>query len=139
MLPPLAQPERGRDVNDPERQEHPLLAAVRPLLARVGGELVEVGALVGDDVPLLWDGAVVAGVRLETTERPSDLALMLEQLADELGAELRALDRAGRQNAVRVLEERGAFNYRKSVETVAEVLGVTRFTVYNYLNRDRSA
>jgi predicted transcriptional regulator YheO len=34
-----------------------------------------------------------------------------------------------------MLEERGAFAYRKSAETVAEALGVTRFTVYNYLNR----
>jgi predicted transcriptional regulator YheO len=38
---------------------------------------------------------------------------------------------------VRLLEERGAFTYRKSAETVAEALNVTRFTVYNYLNRDR--
>ena len=34
-----------------------------------------------------------------------------------------------------MLEERGAFAFRKSAETVAEALGVTRFTVYNYLNR----
>lgn len=28
---------------------------------------------------------------------------------------------------------------RKSAETVAEALGVTRFTVYNYLNRSSGA
>jgi predicted transcriptional regulator YheO len=28
---------------------------------------------------------------------------------------------------------------RRSAETVAEALGVTRFTVYNYLNRARGA
>ena len=42
-----------------------------------------------------------------------------------------------KQRAVRLLEERGAFSYRKSAEVVAEALGVTRFTVYNYLNRIR--
>ncbi len=31
-------------------------------------------------------------------------------------------------------DERGAFAYRRSVEDVADSLGVSRFTVYNYLN-----
>ncbi|MGH3425587.1 MAG: helix-turn-helix domain-containing protein, partial [Nocardioidaceae bacterium] len=29
------------------------------------------------------------------------------------------------------------FTHRRSAETVAEALGVSRFTVYNYLNRRR--
>ncbi len=60
---------------------------------------------------------------------------LLADVATELGGRLDALPRAEKQRAVRLLEERGAFDYRKSVETVAEALGVTRFTVYNYLNR----
>ncbi len=63
------------------------------------------------------------------------LEQLLADLAAELGDPLRDLPRAGKQRAVRLLEERGAFAYRKSAETVAEALGVTRFTVYNYLNR----
>ena len=62
---------------------------------------------------------------------------LLAQVASELGGDLRALPRAQKQQAVRLLEERGAFDYRKSPEIVAEALGVTRFTVYNYLNRER--
>ncbi|UUZ59852.1 helix-turn-helix domain-containing protein [Nocardioides sp. B-3] len=31
----------------------------------------------------------------------------------------------------------GAFTYRRSAETIAEAIGVSRFTVYNYLNRTR--
>ena len=58
-------------------------------------------------------------------------------VADALGGDLRTLDRPAKQRAVRVLEERGAFEFRKSAEIVAEALGVTRFTVYNYLNRER--
>ncbi|WP_026454183.1 helix-turn-helix domain-containing protein, partial [Saccharomonospora iraqiensis] len=65
------------------------------------------------------------------------LAGLLDDLAAELGAPLAELPRAEKQRAVRLLEERGAFHYRKSAETVAEALGVTRFTVYNYLNRSR--
>lgn len=62
---------------------------------------------------------------------------LLADVASELGAPLRELARADKQRAVRMLEERGAFAYRKSAETVAEALGVSRFTVYNYLNRAR--
>jgi predicted transcriptional regulator YheO len=40
---------------------------------------------------------------------------------------------------VRTLEARGAFSVRHGVETVAGALGVSRFTVYNYLNRDNAA
>ena len=36
--------------------------------------------------------------------------------------------------AVQMLHERGAFELRRSVETVAEAMGVSRFTIYNYLN-----
>lgn len=61
---------------------------------------------------------------------------LLADVATELGGPLDALPRADKQRAVRLLEERGAFDYRRSAETVAEALGVTRFTVYNYLNRD---
>ena len=32
------------------------------------------------------------------------------------------------------LLERGAFELRRSVEAVAEAMGVSRFTIYNYLN-----
>lgn len=126
-------------MTDPGTASHPLLAAVAPLVERIDGQLVAAGVLGPDDVPLVWEGEVVGGVRLAPQERPTDLAEILEQLAGELGGPLHSLDRAGRQQAVRLLDERGAFNYRKSVETVADVLGVTRFTVYNYLNRGRSA
>jgi hypothetical protein len=118
---------------------HPLLAAVRPLLDRVGGEFVPESELQDTDVQLVWEGEVVGGVRLPPAgagpEASGTLDGMLSDLAGELGAQLSELPRAEKQRAVRILEERGAFAYRKSAETVAEALGVTRFTVYNYLNR----
>jgi len=33
-----------------------------------------------------------------------------------------------------MLDERGAFAFRRSVESVADLMGVSRFTIYNYLN-----
>ncbi|WP_020671236.1 helix-turn-helix domain-containing protein [Amycolatopsis nigrescens] len=61
---------------------------------------------------------------------------LIREVESELGAALAELDRPGKQRAVRLLEERGAFQLRKSAALVAEALGVTRFTVYNYLNRE---
>lgn len=122
---------------------HPLLVALAPVLERVHAVLVPPGSLGTGDVPLVWDGETVAGVRLPgqpaaaPVEAVGDLGRLLEDLAAELGAPLRDLPRPQKQRAVRLLEERGAFTYRKSAETVAEALNVSRFTVYNYLNRDR--
>ncbi|WIY02492.1 helix-turn-helix domain-containing protein [Amycolatopsis mongoliensis] len=64
------------------------------------------------------------------------LARLIADVERELGAKLGELDRPGKQRAVRLLRERGAFGLRKSVSSVADALGVTRFTVYNYLNRE---
>lgn len=118
-------------------QSHPLLVAVQPLVDRVGGELVPGSELLDGDVQLVWDGELVGGVRLPSgaAEAAGSLDGLLSDLAGELGAPLSELPRVEKQRAVRMLEERGAFAYRRSAETVAEALGVTRFTVYNYLNR----
>jgi predicted transcriptional regulator YheO len=50
------------------------------------------------------------------------------------GKPLAGLDRKTKQEVVRTLEARGAFTVRHGVETVATALGVSRFTVYNYIN-----
>ncbi|MFC9897193.1 helix-turn-helix domain-containing protein [Nocardia sp. NPDC127579] len=122
---------------------HPVLVTITPLLRRTGGRLVPADDCGPDDIPLVWEGATLAGVRFGApadAEASGDggLARLLEDVAGELGGSLAELKRADKQRAVRLLEERGAFSYRKSAETVAEALGVTRFTVYNYLNRTRS-
>jgi len=125
-------------------RDHPLLAAVAPVLDRAGAVLVPADQLTPADVPLVWDGRTIAGARFPDAqaaapvEAVGDLGRLLEDLAAELGAPLCDLPRPQKQRAVRLLEERGAFTYRKSAETVAEALNVSRFTVYNYLNRDRS-
>ncbi len=79
--------------------------------------------------------------RAEAGEKPAvglndALARLIADVERELGAKLGDLDRPGKQRAVRLLRERGAFGLRKSVSSVADALGVTRFTVYNYLNRE---
>jgi hypothetical protein len=112
---------------------HPLLEAVRPLADAIGGSVVEPADLDDGDIPLEWAGAVVGGVRL--TPASLDIDWYVGSVERELGAPLVELDREDKQRAVKLLNERGAFGLRRSVEQVAEAMGVSRFTVYNYLNR----
>ena len=121
-----------------------LCTAIAPILARVGGQVVEGREILPGDIPVEWGGTVALHVRISSasttpTAVPADLSDGLSRLIGEveqqLGGRLDGLPRADKQRAVRLLEERGAFEMRKSAETVAEALGVTRFTVYNYLNR----
>ena len=54
-----------------------------------------------------------------------------------IGRPITEMNRLEKQRLVKFLDERGAFSLRKSVEAVAAMLGVSRFTVYNYLDASR--
>ena len=116
-----------------KRAGHPLLEAVRPLADAIGAKVVEARQLQDGDVELAWEDEVVGGVRLAYDVR--DISWYTQQVEREVGLALVDLDREGKQRAVKALNEMGAFQLRHSVEQVAEMLGVSRFTVYNYLNR----
>ncbi|MBA8826951.1 hypothetical protein FHX42_004335 [Saccharopolyspora lacisalsi] len=119
-------------------EPHPLATAIAPLLRRTGGTVVPLEQRQPGDVVLHWQDAPAIAVRLPGEELTSALDRVIGQVEFELGARLSDLPRADKQRAVRLLEERGAFTLRKSVESVAKTLGVSRFTVYNYLNREQS-
>jgi hypothetical protein len=53
-----------------------------------------------------------------------------------LGKGVTDMSRTEKQQVVRFLDDRGAFLIRRAVEDVADRLGVTRFTIYNYLDRE---
>jgi predicted transcriptional regulator YheO len=59
---------------------------------------------------------------------------LIEQVEKELGCPLPNLSRHEKQLAVKLLDQRGAFILRRAVEDVADAMGVSRITVYNYLN-----
>lgn len=111
---------------------HPLLAAVRPVLEALGAHLVTVDEARIDDIALEWEGEIVAAVRLPKLH--GALNRLITQVERELGAPLPELTRADKQLAVRLLDQRGAFILRRAVEDVADAMGVSRITVYNYLN-----
>jgi hypothetical protein len=117
-------------------ESHPLAAAVAPLVDAMGAEIVSPGDARGDDVVLSWEGEPVLAVRLP--HLADSLDHILADLRRRHGP-LAELGRKEKQTVVRILEERGAFSLRHGVETVASALGVSRFTVYNYLNRENAA
>jgi len=114
---------------------HPLLVALEPVAAALGATLVGRSRVRADDIPLEWEGEVVGGLRLP--EKGAGLARLIDEVEAEVGGPLASLSREDKQRAVALLDERGAFAYRRSVEDVADSLGVSRFTVYNYLNARR--
>ena len=114
---------------------HPLVVAVRPVVEALGATLVPASRRRPSDIPLVWEGEVVGAVRPPPLH--GALERMVNDVEREMGQPLRQLSREDKQRVVQLLEDRGAFTLRRSVEEVAELLGVSRFTVYNYINRPR--
>ena len=112
---------------------HPLLEALGPVVDALGMSLLDPVEMVEADVPLVWDGKVVGGLR--RPDLRGALTRLLASVEQELGVTRDRMTRTQKQEAVTLLNEWGAFTLRKSVEDVAEALGVSRFTVYNYLER----
>ncbi len=112
--------------------DHPLLRSVKPVVDAVGASLVAADDREPSDVPLVWEGQVVGAVRMPPLHGALDR--LIDTVEAELGAPLPSLSREEKQLAVRMLDERGAFILRRAVEDVADAMGVSRITIYNYLN-----
>ena len=111
---------------------HPLIRSVKPVVDAVGASFVAVGDMEASDVPLVWEGRAIAAVRMPPLHGALDR--LIDAVEVELGGRLPMLSRDDKQRAVRLLDERGAFILRRAVEDVADAMGVSRITVYNYLN-----
>lgn len=126
----MPEPEVAGRGSPPRR--HPLLDALAPVAEAVGASLVPADGIEGGDVPLEWEGAVVGGFRLPGLRGALDR--LLAQVGRDVGVPLAALSREQKQEVVAHLDDQGAFQLRRAVDDVADALGVSRFTVYNYLN-----
>ena len=62
------------------------------------------------------------------------LQRFLSAAESSIGVPIEEMSRSQKQQVVRYLDDRGAFLIKKAVEDVAGRLGVTRFTIYNYLD-----
>jgi len=109
-----------------------LADAIRPLLDAVGATTVPLEDSQPSDVVLRWEGQPAVAIRLGGVQNA--LSRLIERVEHDLGGPLTRLSREDKQLAVRMLDERGAFTLRRAVEDVADAMGVSRITVYNYLN-----
>jgi uncharacterized protein YqgV (UPF0045/DUF77 family) len=67
------------------------------------------------------------------------LRSMIRAAERDIGTRVDDWTRADKQRVVRLLEEQGAFLLRGAVDDMARIMGVSRITIYNYLNAiDRS-
>jgi hypothetical protein len=111
---------------------HPILKAIKPVVDAVGATIVPADQREPADVPVNWEGELVGAVRMPPLHGALDR--LIDTVEAELGGPLPSLSREDKQRAVRLLDERGAFILRRAVEDVADAMGVSRITVYNYLN-----
>lgn len=111
---------------------HPAIDMLKPLLDALGCTLVPVSESEGSDVPLVFEGRTLGAVRLPALHGALDR--LIDGVEREIGRSLTDMNREQKQLAIRILDERGAFTLRRSVEDLADAMGVSRITVYNYLN-----
>lgn len=114
---------------------HPFAGAIKPLVDAIGATEIPPDDAQDGDIVLVWEGRPVVAVRLIDIV---SLPRLVAGVEEQLGSPLAKLDRSDKQRAVRLLDERGAFQLRKSIEDVGEAMGVSRITIYNYLSALKS-
>ncbi len=119
-----------------DESKHPLLEALLPLADILGIQILDKNDISESDLHLVWEGEIVGGVRRHNLN--GALTRLLSAVEVEMDLKVEDMDRIQKQRAVALLNEWGVFNLRKSVESVAEALEVSRFTVYNYLERSEN-
>ncbi len=108
------------------------LSALRPVVEPMGATVVTPRSSRPGDQPVRWKGRTVAYLR--TNELHGALERMAASIEREVGISLPDMDRAQKQAAIRRLDEQGAFLLRGAVEDVAAWMGVSKVTLYSYLN-----
>jgi len=108
------------------------LAALRPVVRSLGGTVIPSRLSQPGDEPVLWKGDVVSVVR--PPELHDALERFVESIERDIGVRLADMSRSEKQAAVRRLDEHGAFLLRGAVDDVATWMGVSKVTLYSYLN-----
>lgn len=70
-------------------------------------------------------------------DAPQMLETMCQRAVDFIGKPTAQMDKIDRLRVVQILDDAGAFELRKAIPAIAGYLGVTRFTIHNYLNEIR--
>jgi hypothetical protein len=109
-----------------------VIAALAPVIAAIGAEMVDLDAAGDGDIRIDWRGSAVAAVRLPDLHQ--SLERLLGVVETEIGVPIGSWTREHQQVAIRRLDDLGAFTLRGAVENISKAIGISRITVYNYLN-----
>lgn len=115
-----------------DRTGEQFLRALHPIVEHLGATIVPERSRRSGDLPVDWNGETIAFVR--GSELHGALDRLVKVVERDLGGRLSELGRAQKQMAIRQLDEQGAFLLRGAVEDVAAMMGVSRVTLYSYLN-----
>ncbi|SHE99200.1 Predicted transcriptional regulator YheO, contains PAS and DNA-binding HTH domains [Desulfofundulus australicus DSM 11792] len=78
------------------------------------------------------------GSEIFATDITEVLEAMIEQVINRIGIPPARMQKEDKVRVVRELDLKGVFLIKGAVEKIASVLGVSRYTIYNYLDEDRS-
>jgi predicted transcriptional regulator YheO len=70
-------------------------------------------------------------------DAPQMLDSLFQRALDFIGKPVAQMDKFDRLRVVQILDDAGVFELRKAIPAIASYLGVTRFTIHNYLNEIR--
>lgn len=83
----------------------------------------------------LSDFLAVSGINVDIPSKIVDpIEKDFAEIINELKKPVHLMNKQDRLKVVKCLYEKGSFNYQKSIPKIAKLLGVTRYTIYNYLN-----
>jgi len=108
---------------------------LRRVVEQLGATVIPERSSRPGDFPVEWRGDTVAHVRI--AELHSALGRLIGAVEREIGRPLAEMSRDEKQTAIRRLDEQGAFLLRGAVDDVAHTMGVSRVTLYTYLNAIR--
>ena len=122
--------------------DHGLGVDVGPFANSATGELDEMADAIAHMIrSSMSNGATSVQIRVASS--PDNLPVpnvrdalddILRMAEREIGETAADWDRSQKQRVVRMLDERGAFLLRGAVDDIAQIMGVSRITIYNYLN-----
>ena len=125
----------------PHTHQGILSAATKRLTTGAGSFEIDSGPGIRGKVVVCGEGRDRAayGLFLDGAGQPhlgATIAGLIAAAERGMGKDVASMSRTEKQQVVRFLDDRGAFLIRRAVEDVADRLGVTRFTIYNYLDRE---
>jgi len=121
---------------------HDLAVELGPFASTAIGELDTMADAMADMIrAAMANGASSVQLRVAANVGEIPVPTLHDALGDivrmaerEIGTPPGEWGRDEKQRVVRILNDRGAFLLRGAVDDVAEIMGVSRITIYNYLN-----